>query len=176
MVRYSDLIREGVGGLTANRFVKYRQLAIFEHFSELTVKEKAERLEVSHWAIREWKKDPDYERVLDRLVVVAEDAARDRSVVEAAQAYEPVLVGELLNTALYGSGRDKLKAIDEFTGRISAKKGREGGEIHLRLPDEFIEQIKEAQKIQQKQLPPAELVDDVIEASVVSVPEYEDDE
>ena len=181
LCRFSDCLtdEETDRFITIESFEKTRALALLDVFSDMSNKDKAEKAGVAYGTSRKMRATPLYSRVHDRIIDLAKQCASPATMMEAAERFEPVLVNETLNTALFGSGRDKMHAVEEFTGRISAKKGRDAGKIEIRLPDGFLRQIKEAQEIQTEALMRPAAIDvpfEPIEASVVRVPSYDDPE
>lgn len=171
LCRFADVIH--LDDARVDRFEISRKMAMLDLLSSLKKKDIAEYLGMRSNAAGRIRKTDMYVAVRDRLVEVMKDLARPKTMGEAAEQFEQVLMHETLGMALHGTGRDKLKAGDEFTGRLSAKKGRDAGHVVITLPPGFVEQIRAAQQIVAKALPSG-VID--VSAEEVRVPDYEEPE
>ena len=158
----------------ASAFMQARALAMMDTFSEKSNADKAKLIGISSPRVTKLRKMPVYEWCQGRVVEIALELEKPQTMTEAAETFEPMLTSQVLGTALFGAGRDRLKAIDEFTGRMSSKKGREAGEISVRLPPQFIELIERASAFAPKAiettgevlaLPPADAIPKVPDES-----------
>lgn len=185
LVRFSDVIPEDPDedAMTVTRFQQLRQLAVYDVFFDMTNAEKCyavqPRLDKNNiWRVRQHE---DYRQIRDLLKQRAATIAKSGGMMDAAEQLEPQLAEKILHMALHGTGRDRLKALDEFTGRLSAKKGRED-QLVVRMPPDLetaiasaMETARLAEEKNAKLLTPggeSEVVEaEVISASVVPLPD-----
>lgn len=181
LVRYSDVIPEEPDeeAMTVSRFQQLRQLAIYETFYDLTRKEQSFHVKppMAVPTIQRWLQRDEYKLVEGLVRERATTLAKSGGMMDAAEQLEPQLAEKILHMALQGTGRDRLKALDEFTGRLSAKKGRED-QLIVRMPPDLEAGIASAMETarlaEAKLLPPGggETIDaEVISASVVPLPD-----
>lgn len=159
--------------LSIQRFEQMRSLAVLDLFCpELTLAERLDRVRPKlppAESMTEMKRNLKvlrteelYPRVLERMAAAYEQLSKNETMMAAAENLEPLLVQETLSEALFGSGRDRQAAIREFTGRMSAKKGREATFTGMQLPPKMLELIERSQKLQEKrkeELESADVVD-----------------
>lgn len=134
--------------LAVSRFNMFRAVIMYEVFAtDLSKAEVMGMAGVSEKRYEDMHKSRDYLIIKKLILQAAIDTGTPQTMQEASATFEAPLVSGVLTTALFGQGRDRLKAIDEFHGRQSSKKGREAEEIRVRLPPEFEELIARASKI-----------------------------
>jgi len=172
LVRYADVILIDEDIMPVDVFQAFRQLAVYELFYDITRAVQAEGTGMSVRQIEKAIKDERFVAVKDMVREKAAMLAQQGGMMETAEALEPQMAEKVLHMALHGRGRDRLKALDEFTGRLSAKKGRED-KLIIRMPpdleDAIARAMETAQKAEAKLLPGGE--PDVIDACVVPVPD-----
>lgn len=181
LVRYSDVVPEDPEeeAMTVTRFQQLRQLAVYDVFFDMTNAEKCYAVHppINKANIWRTRQQQDYREIVALVKDRAATLARSGGMMDAAEQLEPQLAEKILHMALHGSGRDRLKALDEFVGRLSAKKGRED-QLVVRMPPDLEQAIASAMETarlaEAKRLPPGggEVVDaEVISASVVPLPD-----
>lgn len=172
LVRYADVLTLDAEEIIAvDVFQAFRQLAVYELFYDITRAVQAEGTGMSVRQIEKALKDERFLQIREMVRTQALALAQHSGMMDTAEALEPQMAEKVLHMALHGRGRDRLKALDEFTGRLSAKKGRED-KLIIRMPpdleDAIARAMETAQRAEAKLLPGGE--PDVIDACVVPVP------
>jgi len=181
LVRYSDVMPEDPDedAMTVTKFQQLRQLAIYDTFYSMSNAEKAFAIHPPISAKNIWRtrQQPEYVQLEGLVRERAATLAKSGGMMDTAEQLEPQLAEKILHMALLGAGRDRLKALDEFTGRLSAKKGRED-QLVVRMPPDLevaIASAMETARLAEKKLLPGgsePVVDaEVISASVVPLPD-----
>ena len=168
LVRYADVIGDGLDLMPVDVFQQMRQLAIYELFYSISRKEQAEGLGVGPKSVSRMLSDEKYLEIMELVRSRAIQVAKSGGMMDTAEQLEPHMAEKVLHMALHGRGRDRLKALDEFTGRLSAKKGRED-QLVIRMPPDLeaaiLSAMETAHLAEQKLLPGGN--PDIIDASVV---------
>lgn len=173
LVRLGDVLAEALEDgdpiqVDVRRFQVLRNIAIGEVLLATTRAEQAEAAGISPSTVEKWVRTPLYARIREVVNDRAKQVALSGTMLSVAEELEGVFTLEMLHEALRGTGRDRLKALDEFTGRRSAKKGREAS-VTLRLPPQLEEAIMQAREIQLRHALPEET--EVIDATVIRRPD-----
>jgi hypothetical protein len=145
LIRYQDYCKD----MKLDRFTAVLHLAMLDQFSSFDDKTKARKLSTpSGFTFKaedmpKARESEDYARVhrdlMEKVVVLT---APGTSVDAIAELMEDANSWELLRIAHFApSPRDRKAALEEFTSRRSAKKGRENQGKEMILPERFIEQL-----------------------------------
>lgn len=144
LVRYQDYCKE----MKIDRFQASLRLAMYDQFSSFPDAVKAKKISSpSGYSYREAdcekiRQAPEYARIQADILRVVDLLTDPGSVDKLAEVLEGANAEELLRIAHFSpSARDKKAAIEEFTSRRSAKKGRDLAAREMVLPDRFMEQL-----------------------------------
>lgn len=145
LVRYHDYFLE----MKLDRFNAVLHLALMDQFGSFPDKVKARKLSspssftFTEADVEKARQSPEYARIhADVLAKAQLIAAGSLSVDRMAELLEDANTWELFRIAQFApSPRDRKAALEEFTSRRSAKKGRENQGKEMILPERFIEQL-----------------------------------
>ena len=151
-IRFSECRPMVEAPLSIRRFEQIRSLAVAD-LLEPKMKDKAKALLVrpvlektTPQQVGKLRREEHYKPILAHACDQLEQLAGARDMMGAARTFEPWMVEEVLSDVVTATGRDRASAVRELTGRVSAKKGREGGSMGRIFPPEFVELILQARK------------------------------
>jgi hypothetical protein len=143
LVRYHDYFLE----MKLDRFNAVLHLALMDQFGSFPDKVKARKLSspsgftFTEPDVEKARQSPEYARIHADVLAKAQLIAEGNLTVDRmAELLEDANTWELFRIAQFApSPRDRKAALEEFTSRRSAKKGRENQGREMILPERFIE-------------------------------------
>ena len=121
--------------ISVELFQKLRGLAVVDVMTEAPNAEKAESVGCSVNHLTKLRKMPEYGEMRDLVIMKLQSLANATTMGKASSSFEPMMVEETLDSALFGSGASKTAAIASLVDRSSSRKGRGSGEVpHDALP------------------------------------------
>lgn len=148
LVRFSKVAEASDEDLAAPDFFKLKTLcALDSFFPELKISETAKRAGLTQKRLRELRKTEQYDACMNELVETCQQLLQDPSMQDLSERVEGTMGRNLLDMAFFGAHpRERHKATDEFIGRLSSKKAREGGHVNVYLTADTMELIANTQK------------------------------
>jgi hypothetical protein len=186
LLRYSDFWEYGEGELLSveqfSALVDLACLALFHGNPD--DKAAGKELNIAAGEVAAARAHPQYESIRSGLEERFRAVAGSRSIKDWAEVLESELSLEMAELALDPGtkGRAKTDAASAFLDRQSAKAGRgdEGGRVLL-IPENLVTLIEQAQRVHaswhethSSRLLPAAVEDDVVDATILLVPEDEE--
>lgn len=171
-VKYSDFMEH----VAVNVFEELRSVSLVDSFFALDDAAVCAKLRMSKEQLQGYREHPQYEPVKEALRASAKQLGGASTVDGMAEAMERNVAHEVYGMAmLAGSDRERLKALDAFVDRRSAKKGREPEKgSALVIPERLLELMAKGLEMEKHLVGPA--VRQIGEGPVIDLAVEQDDE